>query len=70
MDLFKEILEGNKVAVSKGITLLESSLETDNILAQNLITKCLAHSGNSIRVGITGVHGVGKRTFIETFGKL
>jgi len=70
MDLFKEILEGNKVAVAKGITLLESSLETDNILAQNLITKCLAHSGNSIRVGITGVPGVGKSTFIETFGKL
>ena len=70
MDLFKEILEGNKVAVAKGITLLESSLETDNILAQNLISNCLPHSGNSIRIGITGVPGVGKSTFIETFGKL
>ena len=70
MDLSEEIIKGNKVALAKGITLLESSLESDSISAQNLITKCLSHSGNSIRVGITGVPGVGKSTFIETFGKL
>ena len=70
MDLFNEIINGSKVALAKGITLLESSLEKDTISAQNLISKCLSHSGNSIRVGITGVPGVGKSTFIETFGKL
>ena len=70
MDLFKEILKGNKVALAKGITLLESSLETDIVSSQELISKCLPHSGDSIRIGITGVPGVGKSTFIETFGKI
>ena len=70
MDLIKEILNGNKVALAKGITLLESSLETDILSSQKLIADCLPHSGNSIRIGITGVPGVGKSTFIETFGKI
>jgi len=70
MDLFKEILKGNKVALAKGITLLESSLETDILSSQKLIAACLPYSGNSIRIGITGVPGVGKSTFIETFGKI
>ena len=70
MDLFKEILKGNKVALAKGITLLESSLEIDIISSQELISDCLPHSGDSIRIGITGVPGVGKSTFIETFGKI
>ena len=70
MDLFKEILKGNKVALAKGITLLESSLETDIISSQELISNCLPHSGDSIRIGITGIPGVGKSTFIETFGEI
>jgi LAO/AO transport system kinase len=70
MDLFSEIKEGNKSSLAKGITLLESSLTTDISEAQKLISDCLPLSGNSIRVGITGVPGVGKSTFIETFGKL
>ena len=70
MDLFKEILNGNKVALAKGITLLESSLDSDNKIAQDLLQKCLAQSGNSVRVGITGVPGVGKSSFIEVLGKL
>ncbi|MBT6699981.1 MAG: methylmalonyl Co-A mutase-associated GTPase MeaB [Flavobacteriales bacterium] len=70
MDLFKEILKGNKVALAKGITLLESFLETDIISSQELISNCLPHSGDSIRIGITGIPGVGKSTFIETFGKI
>lgn len=69
MDLLEEILKGNKVALAKGITLLESSLESDSISALNLISKCSEYSENSIRIGITGVPGVGKSTFIETFGK-
>ena len=70
MDLFKELLKGNKVALAKAITLLESSLESDNKIAQDLVQKCFKHSGNSIRVGITGVPGVGKSCLIEVLGKL
>jgi len=70
MDLFKEIIKGNKVALAKGITLLESSLSSDTLLAQKLLEDCLPESGKSIRIGITGVPGVGKSTFIESFGKL
>ena len=70
MDLFKELLKGNKVAIAKAITLLESSLESDNKIAQDLLQKCFKHSGNSIRVGITGVPGVGKSCLIEVLGKL
>ena len=70
MDLFSEIKEGNKSSLAKGITLLESSLTTDIAEAQKLISDCLPLSGNSIRIGITGVPGVGKSTFIEVFGKL
>ena len=70
MDLFKELLKGNKVALAKAITLLESSLESDNKIAQDLLQKCFKHSGNSIRVGITGVPGVGKSCLIEVLGKL
>jgi LAO/AO transport system kinase len=70
MDLFSEIKEGNKSSLAKGITLLESSLTTDISEAQKLISDCLPLSGNSIRIGITGVPGVGKSTFIEVFGKL
>ena len=70
MDLFSEIKQGDKSALAKGITLLESSLATDISEAQKLISDCLPLSGNSIRIGITGVPGVGKSTFIEIFGKL
>jgi len=67
-ELCKEILEGNLTALSRGITLCESSIASDRILAVKLVNACLPHSGNSIRIGITGVPGVGKSTFIERFG--
>lgn len=70
MDLFSEIKQGNKSSLAKGITLLESSLSADILEAQKLISACLPLSGDSIRIGITGVPGVGKSTFIEVFGKL
>ena len=54
----------------KGITLLESSLDSDIKIAKNLLQKCLSHKRNSLRVGITGVPGVGKSSFIEVLGKL
>ncbi|MFK7784602.1 MAG: methylmalonyl Co-A mutase-associated GTPase MeaB [Crocinitomicaceae bacterium] len=68
--LFKGIQSGDKTALSAGITLIESQLPEHRILANALIQKCLPLSGNSIRVGITGVPGVGKSTFIEHFGGL
>jgi LAO/AO transport system kinase len=63
------ILGGNRTILSKAITLIESSLPAHYNLAQKIIEKCIPHSGNSIRIGITGVPGVGKSTFIESFGK-
>jgi len=64
------ILEGNRVALSQAITLIESSKKEHQEVAQAIIEKCLPHTGNGIRIGITGVPGVGKSTFIESFGKL
>lgn len=54
--------------LSRAITLVESSLPSHKELAEKIIDACLPHSGNSIRVGITGIPGVGKSTFIESFG--
>lgn len=67
-EIHKGILDGNRTLLSRGITLIESSLAGDLAEAQELIQLCLPHSGNSLRIGITGVPGVGKSTFIETFG--
>lgn len=62
------ILNADRAVLGKAITLVESSLPADKELAREVIEKCLPHSGNSVRIGITGVPGVGKSTFIETFG--
>ena len=70
MELAQQIIKGNPTALGKGITLLESTLPEHEKQAQDLITSCLPHSGNSIRIGVTGVPGVGKSTFIEVLGKL
>lgn len=64
------IQSGNRVVLSQAITLVESTLDEDQILASALVQELLAHSGRSIRIGITGVPGVGKSTFIEAFGKM
>ncbi|RLD85365.1 MAG: methylmalonyl Co-A mutase-associated GTPase MeaB, partial [Bacteroidetes bacterium] len=63
------ILNGNRVILSRAITIIESNLESDKKLAKEIIQAVLPRSGNSIRIGITGVPGVGKSTFIEVFGK-
>jgi len=63
------ILNGNRVILSRSITIIESNLESDKKLAKEIIQAVLPMSGNSIRIGITGVPGVGKSTFIEVFGK-
>ena len=62
------ILKGDRSILSQAITLVESTLPKHNELAQEIINHCLPHTGNSIRIGITGIPGVGKSTFIETFG--
>lgn len=63
------ILASDTVSLSRGITLLESTKPAHEDLAGSLVEKCLSASGNSIRIGITGVPGVGKSTFIESLGK-
>ena len=67
-DYLQGILSGNRVILSKAITLIESSKKEHQELAQEIIEKCLPHSGKSFRLGITGVPGVGKSTFIEAIG--
>ncbi len=62
------LLSGNRRALAKAITLVESKLDEHREQAQDILESVLPHSGESIRVGITGVPGVGKSTFIEAFG--
>ncbi|MDR9419750.1 MAG: methylmalonyl Co-A mutase-associated GTPase MeaB [Gracilimonas sp.] len=62
------ILSGDRMLLSRAITLIESTKAEHQDLAQDIIEGCLPHSGDSIRIGITGVPGVGKSTFIEAFG--
>ena len=68
MDLFLEINKKNNNALSKAITLAESTLIEDQKLSYNLISK-FPKKNNSIRIGITGIPGVGKSSFIEKFGQ-
>lgn len=68
-DYIQGITEGNRTLLSRAITLVESSLNKHQMLAQQIISGCLPFAGNSIRVGITGVPGVGKSTFVEALGK-
>jgi LAO/AO transport system kinase len=69
-DLFQGIIDGNVQSLSSAITLLESSKSNDKRISRQLIQSCLPFSGKSFRLGITGVPGVGKSTFIESFGVL
>lgn len=63
------IRKGDVSILAQSITLIESTLEEDRKKARELVSACLPLSGNSVRIGITGVPGVGKSTFIEAFGK-
>lgn len=62
------IKNGNRTVLSRAITLVESTKSEHRELAQRIIEKCLPDTGDAIRVGITGVPGVGKSTFIEALG--
>jgi LAO/AO transport system kinase len=70
--LLEAILQGNAAmqrrAMAKAITLLESTRADHRVLADELLTAMLPHTGNSFRLGISGVPGVGKSTFIEALG--
>lgn len=68
-DYFRGIVQGNRILLSQAITLTESVHPSHQVLAQEVIEKCLPFSGKSVRIGITGVPGVGKSTFIEALGK-
>lgn len=62
------ITSGDIATLGRAITLIESTLPQHQQQAEELIARCLPNSGNSIRIGITGVPGVGKSSFIEKFG--
>ena len=62
------ILKGNITILSQAVTLIESAKYEHQALAQEIIEKCLPHTGESIRIGFTGVPGAGKSTSIDTFG--
>ncbi len=62
------ILAGDRVILAQAITLVESELPADQDLATALIQEVLPYTGSSFRIGITGVPGVGKSSFIEVFG--
>lgn len=64
----EEILKGNITVLSQAVTLVESQKTEHQTLAQEIIEKCLPYSGNSVRIGITGVPGAGKSTSIDAFG--
>jgi len=68
-ELFNAIRKGDRTALSGAITLIESTLAEDQKIGNEIVQLCIPFSGNSVRVGITGVPGVGKSSFIETFGQ-
>ena len=68
-ELIFGILAYDKVALSRAITLVESTNVSHLAKANDIINACLPHANKSVRIGITGVPGVGKSTFIEAFGK-
>jgi LAO/AO transport system kinase len=68
--LLDGMLSGDKSALSRAITLIESTKPKHIEQAKDLLEACLPYANNSLRIGITGVPGVGKSTFIESFGKL
>lgn len=68
-DYVNGILKGDRSILSQAITLIESSKFEHQKVAQEIIERCLPYSGKSVRIGITGVPGAGKSTFIEAFGK-
>jgi len=69
-ELLAGIRSGNKRLIAKAITLVESKKAEHRQQAEDLLKQIMPFTGNSVRVGITGVPGAGKSTFIENFGRL
>ena len=67
-EIFKNLIEGKREWLSKALTLVESTRPEHRKTAKELVQLATPFSGKSIRIGITGVPGVGKSTFIESFG--
>ena len=67
--LAADVVGGNRRALARAITLVESTKENDQKAAESLLTMLLPRTGRSVRIGISGPPGVGKSTFIETFGQ-
>ncbi len=66
----KGVLDGKRALIARAITLVESTLPAHRVLAQGLLTELLPHTGRARRIGISGVPGVGKSTFIDAFGTM
>ena len=66
--LYEKVISGSRLDLARAITLIESIRSEDQTHAQALLQKALPHTGKSVRIGISGVPGAGKSTFIETFG--
>jgi len=69
-EYLKGIRSGDRTILSRAITLIESALPEHQKIAQEIIDACLPFAGKSLRIGITGVPGVGKSTFIEALGEI
>jgi len=67
-ELVKEIIKGNRTALAQGITMIESNTAVDQNQALTLLSELMPYTGNSFRIGVTGVPGVGKSTFLESYG--
>ena len=65
----KGILSSDRIILSRAITLIESKLKSDRLLSGKVLENILYATGKSLRIGVTGIPGVGKSTFIESFGK-
>ncbi|MFC8713189.1 methylmalonyl Co-A mutase-associated GTPase MeaB [Streptomyces sp. NPDC057197] len=66
----KGVLDGKRALVARAITLVESVRPQHRALAQELLTQLMPHSGRARRIGVSGVPGVGKSTFIDAFGTM
>ena len=69
-DYVDGVLQGNHLVIAKTITLIESALPQHKAKSQAILNRLLPYAGKAVRIGITGVPGVGKSTYIESFGML
>ncbi len=64
------VMDRNRLMLARTITLVESTLHSHQDMARTIISELLPHTGKAVRLGITGVPGAGKSTFIESFGTM